>query len=125
MKKFICIGLILPLILSGCGDVVELDEAMMVPGIGISKTDEQEYNIIVEAVAPSDVAPTEMSMKGRSSLLEAKSQTLFDAAREVIRIAKRRLFFTHANVWVIHSDLAADEDALYFLRSEERRVGTD
>src|SRR5699024_2967925 len=115
MKKFICIGLILPLLLSGCWDVVELDEAIMVLGIGISKTDDQEYNIIVEAVAPSDVAPTEMSMKGRSILLEVKSQTLFDAAREVIRIAKRRLFFTHANVWVIHSDLAADEDALYFL----------
>ncbi|HEX6594744.1 MAG TPA: Ger(x)C family spore germination protein [Bacillota bacterium] len=116
MKKFVCINLIWLVFLSGCWDIVELDESIMVLGVGLSKTDENEYNIVVEATAPSAVAPTEgASAKGRSILLEVKSKTLFDAAREVIRIAKRRLFFTHAHVWIIHSDLATDEDVLYFL----------
>jgi len=103
------------ILLSGCWDSVELDESIMVVGIGISKGNEDEYKIVVEAVAPSELNPNESELQGKSILLETSSETLFDAAREIIRVAKRRLFFTHAEVWVIHSDLASNEDMLQFL----------
>lgn len=104
----------LSILLSGCWDSVELDESIMVVGIGVSKQDD-EFNITIEALTPSDISPTETAIEGKSTILQAKSKTLFDAAREIIRIAKRRLFFTHAEVWVFHDDLAAEEDMLEFL----------
>lgn len=100
--------------LVGCWDSVELDESIMVVGIGISQGNDG-YEIVLEAVAPSSLSPTETALEGRGILLETTSETLFDAAREIIRVAKRRLFFTHAEVWVIHSDLASNEDMLQFL----------
>src|SRR5690625_4456349 len=113
-RIFVASLLVLFLLLSGCWDSVEIDESIMVVGIGVSKLDD-EYEIVLEAIAPADVNPSESSIEGENVLLETKSETLYDAAREIIRIAKRRLFFTHAEVWVIHSDLAAEEDMLKFL----------
>lgn len=100
--------------LSGCWDSVELDESIMVVGIGLSKKD-NKYDIVIEALAPSAISPTETAIEGRSIILKGTSETLFDAARDVIKTAKRRLFFTHAEVWVIHNELAAEEDMLQFL----------
>src|SRR5690625_1765759 len=105
---------VLIILLSGCWDSVELDESIMVVGVGISKQDD-EYQIIFEAITPSEINPDEMTVEGESTLLQTKGSTLFDAAREIIRIAKRRLFFTHAEVWIIQSDLASEEDMLLFL----------
>ena len=101
-------------LLSGCWDSVELDESIMVVGVGVDK-DDDGYNFIIEAIAPSDISPTELTIEGDSILLEAKSETFFNAARDIIRIAKRRLFFTHTDVWVIDADLAMNEDVLSFL----------
>ncbi|MBP2257183.1 Ger(x)C family spore germination protein [Virgibacillus alimentarius] len=106
--------IVLMLFLAGCKDSVELDESMMVVGVGIKKAGD-EYEIAVEAIAPSDVTPNEETVKEKSIILTTKSKTFFDAAREVIRISKRRLFFTHAIVWIIHEDLASEEDMLNFL----------
>lgn len=103
------------LFLSGCWDSVELDESIMVVGVGVSRHGEDEYKIVMEAIAPSDVSPTEEAEAGKSILLETTSPTLFEAAREIITVAKRRLFFTHTEVWIIHNELAMDEDMLIFL----------
>jgi len=102
------------LLLSACWDSVELDDSIMVVGIGISKH-KDKYKIVVEATAPSNISEMEKADEGDSILLETTSATLFDAARDIIQVAKRRLYFTHAEVWVIHDELAADEDMLAFL----------
>lgn len=114
VKKRILFIMISILCLSGCWDNMELDESIMVVGVGVSKQDD-EYNIVLEAIAPSDISPTEEAVQGKGFLLETTSPTLLDAAREIIRIAKRRLFFTHTEVWIIHDELAAEEDMLIFL----------
>src|SRR5699024_10670810 len=115
MNKVCCISLLfLSLLLSGCWDSTELDESIMIVGVGVSKEGD-EYKVVMEATAPSDVSTTEDSIKGKSILLETKGKTLLDTSREMIRIAKRRLFFTHTEVWIIHSELAVKEDMLLFL----------
>src|SRR5690625_4980572 len=112
--KRITIAVLTLLLLTSCWDSVELDESTMVVGVGISKEDD-EYTFVIEAVAPSDISQTEESQEGKSIVLETKGKTLLDAAREIIRVAKRRLFFTHTGVWVLHHELAAEEDMLKFL----------
>lgn len=102
------------LIITGCWDSVELDEAIMVVGVGVSK-DKDDYHVVFEVISPSEVNDTSGEIIHKSELLEIKSNSLKDASRELISFAKRRLFFTHTNIWIIHEEIAKSEDILIFL----------
>src|SRR5690625_2884767 len=102
------------LIITGCWDSVELDETIMVVGVGVSK-DKYDYHVVFEVISPSEVNDTSGEIIHKSELLEIKSNSLKDASRELISFAKRRLFFTHTNIWIIHEEIAKSEDILIFL----------
>lgn len=115
MKKNSCFILLLNmLLLSGCWDSTELEESSMVLGIGVSKQDE-EYQLVIEAIHPPEVKPSDAPGEGESIILETKAKTLPDAVREMTRVSKRRNLFTHTEVWIINSNLAKDENILEFL----------
>ncbi len=103
-------------LLTGCWDSIELNEAIMVVGVGVSKDKERDhYHVVLEAISPAEEGATSGEVQHESVLLEITTKSLTDASRELISIAKRRLFFTHTDIWVIHDEIAKEDDMLIFL----------
>lgn len=105
---FVCFPL-----LTGCWSSMELRDVAMVIGVGIDKA-EKDYKFTYEILrtANVDISNHAGDTKGPNStsklVLENIGKSPFDAARKMIHITKRRLFYTHTRIWFIRDKVAKD-----------------
>lgn len=115
MKRFLLIAYCF-LFLTGCWSNIELDETALVHGVGIDKTEDNMLNISFEIVKPGgnqnsrhgSTQDDNNQMGGEHIILELKTNSLLDGARESIKYTKRKLDFGHTEAWIIGEELAKE-----------------
>ena len=98
---------ILCLFLTGCWDKRELNELAITLAMGIDKV-ENEYQITVQVVVPSEV-----SMKGSTggatvTLFTARGETVYEALRKMTKDSPRKIYPGHLRMLVIGEELAQE-----------------
>lgn len=111
MKRTVLFLLLIQLFLTGCWDNQEFEEAAFVQGVGLDKAD-NKINVIAEITKPS--GGSEGGSSGQSGaqhiIFEKEADTLLEAFRGMIRTAKRRLDFTHTQIYIISEKLARETE---------------
>lgn len=104
------ISLLIPFILlnaifsSGCWNYKEVDKMVIVAGVAIDKGDKEKFKMTVEVINISSDKDTKM----KSKIISTEGKTMFDAARNMISLSGRRLYWGHSKLIVISKDLASD-----------------
>ena len=111
-------------LLTGCWNNQELDQVALVHGVGLDydKSDEM-IKMSVEIIKPTNQqegGQIGSQGKGQHIILEHEAPALLDAARGLIRYAKRRLDFGHATAWIISEALAKEDFFIYSLDAIRR-----
>ncbi|TMN22944.1 Ger(x)C family spore germination protein [Lentibacillus cibarius] len=114
-----------PLVLAGCWSNQELDDTVLVEGVGIGKGTNGDLQLVVELIKPTgQTGGSESEEQGSelSLVLDNTGDTLLEIARDFIRYSKRRLNFTHSLIWIVENDLAKKKEftkALDILRRDK------
>ncbi len=107
MKK-IKIILLLPVLiistlgLTGCWDNREIDNLAIVAGLAIDKGTYYRYRMSVELINIESGKETKISTK----IVTTEATTMFDAARDMISIVGKRLYWKHAKILVVSQEVA-------------------
>lgn len=128
MKKIRAIFLILFVLgnivpLSGCWNYREINKLSIVSGVAIDKSsDGEQYLMTAEII---DLRGGGKESKIQSKRVEMEGKTLFDAARNAIKVSSRKLYWSHAEIFIISQDVAR-EGILpvvdYITRGADRRL---
>lgn len=94
---------------SGCWDSIELDKSTMVTGVGLG-LEEDKIVFSIETLTPTSEASSLKETGGSHIVLSKNVDTLLEGSRELIRITKRRVFFSHAQAWIIQDELASKQN---------------
>lgn len=95
--------LLLPVMpLTGCWDYREVDRLSIVAGVAIDKGETQPYEMTVELIRVE-------SSGMESETISAQGETLFDAARNIIAMSGKRLYWSHNKIIVISEDIASQD----------------
>lgn len=89
---------------TGCWNYREVDQLSIVAGIAVDQGKEQQYEMTVETIEVSGGRETKMTPK----ILTAEGRTMFDAARNIISIAGKRLYWSHAKVIILSEEIAGE-----------------
>lgn len=100
MKRLICL---IPLffLLTGCWDYDEVTMQEYVLGIGVDLTENNEYLVTIET---ADLSGSPESTGG-SRLLQTTGANLFDAIRNAIPHAGKKLYWGHCGLIIVHEDV--------------------
>ncbi len=108
---------------SGCWNYREVDKLYVVAGVAIDKGQTERYSMTAEIIHISGGKDSKMTSK----TVSAEGKTLFDAARNIIAVAGKRLYWSHIKVIIISKELAS-EGILnildFFIRDAETREDT-
>lgn len=109
MKKLFILIIICTLLV-GCWNNQEVDNSLFVLGVGINKEDDRLI-FSTESIKPSSegVGTPSEDQTDENIILQIESKSFMHAARQLIRYAKRRLYFTHTRTWVIGEEFAKEE----------------
>ena len=88
----------------GCWNYREVDKLSIVAGVAIDKGADNQYELTAEVIKISAGKETKMS----SETLSAEGKTLFDAARNIISISGKRLYWSHTKVIIICEEIARE-----------------
>ncbi|MGF7184506.1 spore germination protein KC [Desulfitispora alkaliphila] len=105
--------LVILLLAVGCWNRTELDERALVMGSALDKAPavEEKYMVTVEIANPADlVSPLAGGGEGDtpSWIISSTGWTAFDAIRNFVMQVRRKLFWSHSQVFLIGEDLARD-----------------
>lgn len=122
MKKIIlCFALFLSLlILTSCWNYREADNLAIVAGVAIDCGTKERYLITVEIIEMASGKDGKMSSK----IISVEGETMFDAARNMISISGKRLYWSHAKIIVLSQEIAKEDvlEALtWYIRDAETR----
>lgn len=107
MKK-VKIILLLPVLiistlgLTGCWDSREIDNLAIVAGLAIDKGTYYRYRMSVELINIESGKETKISTK----IVTIEANTMFDAARDMISIVGKRLYWGHAKIFIVSQKVA-------------------
>ena len=99
MKK-IRISLLILIILinsifnAGCWNYREVEKISTVAGVAIDKGVNNQYKMTVEIIQISSGKDSKMASK----IITEEGKTMFDAARNIISLTGRRLYWSHARL---------------------------
>ncbi|MGE7090711.1 Ger(x)C family spore germination protein [Lysinibacillus sp. NPDC048646] len=95
------------LLLSGCWSKRELNELAIVLAFGVDKIDD-EYQISVQIVNPSETSNKLQSSTGRSPVVTfiSKGESILDAVKNLSTVTPRKAYFAHLQIVVIGEELA-------------------
>lgn len=112
-------------LLSGCWNYVEIDQQINVSGIALDVgRGGKRLHLSVEIIT---VGKSEES-HFESHVLESEGNTVFEAIRELMGVASRRLYFGHCKLLIFGEDLARNGIREYLdlpLRNHELRTTMD
>lgn len=119
---FIYITILNLILLTGCWNYTEMDQQLNVSGIAIDKGQNgKKFHVSVEVITTGK----NKDMKDTAEVIEADGNTIFNAVRDMITVASKRLYFGHCKTLVIGEEFAKDgiSDALDFIyRDAEARI---
>lgn len=132
MKRLILIGISVCLLLSGCYDMREINEIGFVMEVGIDKrTDATDgFEVTVQIANPKQGSGKQEGSGGGASkswVCSGKGDTIFEAVRELSKIASKRIMWAHNNIVIVGEDLAKSNIAPvldYFTHNTELRMKT-
>ncbi|KRE93395.1 spore gernimation protein GerC [Paenibacillus sp. Soil766] len=94
------------LILTGCWSRRELNELLIVLGVGVDWKD-GEYLMSFQVVNPSEIsAQRRGGDRPPSTIYQGRGKTLFEAARSLTAEAPRKVYMGHLQLYVIGEELA-------------------
>src|SRR5690625_2300775 len=107
MKNIKFVPLILAIaILSGCWSSSEIDERALVHGAGFDFNEKTGlFDTYVEIVKPTSSEDATVQ-SNENLILHMETDSPLHGAREMIRYAKRRLYFGHTRLWLVGEELA-------------------
>ena len=89
---------------SGCWNYREVDELSIVAGMAVDKGIENQFQMTVEIVQISSGKDTKMTSK----TITVEGKTMFDAARNLISLSGKRLYWSHAKVLILSKEIASE-----------------
>lgn len=89
--------------LSGCWNYREVDELAVVSGLALDKK-EDKYLVTTEIIDIKGGRDTKTSTK----LITSEGATIFDAVRKTIKTAGKRLYFSHAKIVIVSTEIAKE-----------------
>ncbi|WP_318505431.1 Ger(x)C family spore germination protein [Bacillus sp. T3] len=130
-KRWLFIGLILTLLLSGCVGKREINELALVMAVGLDKGKNGKIAVTVQIARPADARGQTGAPAGNTGdpIWSARSEgeTIFAAIRNLSTFSTRRVFWAHNYIIVINEDLAKEgiSDIIdFFTRNPEVRMRT-
>ena len=89
---------------TGCWNYREVDEFSIVTGVAVDKGIENQFQMTVEIVQISSGKDTKMTSK----TITVEGKTMFDAARNLISLSGKRLYWSHAKVLILSKEIASE-----------------
>ncbi|CAH1195226.1 Spore germination protein B3 [Paenibacillus allorhizoplanae] len=106
MKYKLTVLILCLLMLTGCWSRRELNELLIVLGVGVDWKD-GEYLMSFQVVNPSEIsAQRRGGDRPPSTLYQGRGKTLFEAARSLTAEAPRKVYMGHLQMYVIGEELA-------------------
>ncbi len=103
MRKIIPV-LCFCLLLCGCGNYEEIEDAIMVSGLAVDKGETDAYKVTVEAV---DLSTGEGEPPG-AQLISSEGPTVYSALENINSATSKKLFFSQARVIAISEQVARE-----------------
>lgn len=107
MKKHMIALLFLSVLLSGCWDSRELNEIAITLAMGVDKV-EDEYQITVQVVVPSEVSMKTGSGRSTATLFQTNGKTVYEAFRKMTKDSPRKIYPGHLRMLVLGEELALE-----------------
>ncbi|SHI95040.1 Ger(x)C family spore germination protein [Desulfosporosinus lacus] len=95
--------LIISTVTTGCWNYREVDKMSIVAGVAVDKGQKDKFQITVEIIQVSAGKDTNMTSK----TITMEGKTMFDAARNIISISGKRLYWSHAKVIILSKEIAS------------------
>lgn len=136
MKAFVCTILAVSMVCFavGCQSARELNELVIVMGIGMDNDEKNPDNIKLTAqiVLPEKISTSEQGgmssgSEGPYNNLNSSANNTFEAIREYTHMVSGRLYIAHAQIFLIGKEIAKRGIAPYldfFIRAKETRPTT-
>ncbi|NOU64788.1 Ger(x)C family spore germination protein [Paenibacillus sp. LMG 31461] len=106
MKYKLTVLILCLLMLTGCWSRRELNELLIVLGVGVDWKD-GEYLVSFQVVNPSEIsAQRRGGDRPPSTLYQGRGKTLFEAARSLTAEAPRKVYMGHLQMYIIGEELA-------------------
>ena len=131
LKAFICaaLGALTLFMVAGCASTRELNELVIVMGVGMDVDNETPGNMILiaEIVLPGKISSSD---KGGSSSdtpysnMDSSAANTFEAIREFTHMVSGKLYTAHAEIFVIGREMAErgiSPNMDFFVRAKETR----
>ncbi|AKL93992.1 spore germination protein KC [Clostridium aceticum] len=93
---------------TSCWSRREIEDLGFVLGLGVSKTDEGLYSVVVQVANPDAIAADSSAKRDVYTIIKAEGLTVFDALRNMSMIAGRRLYIAHIKALVIDESVAKE-----------------
>lgn len=108
---------------TGCWNYREIENLAIVTGMAIDKGKNSKYHITME------IASTESQGKNstmNSKIVEEEGETIFDTLRNIIKVAGKRLYFSHIKVVILSQDVAREntEEVLDWFNRDAESMST-
>ena len=113
MKKFkkiiIIFLLLIVMTLTSCWNFKDLNTMGLLVGMGIDKTDDDMFEVTFQIARPYIVkAISEGSPDEAFWTFTSKGKTLFDAIRNALSTADKKIYFAHVQIIIIGEKLAKE-----------------
>ncbi|SDM53339.1 Ger(x)C family spore germination protein [Acetanaerobacterium elongatum] len=89
---------------AGCLNYREVDEFSIVAGVAVDKEQSGQYKLTAEVVKIGGGKDT----KTTSELITGEGKTMFDAARNMISVSGKKLYWSHAKVLILSETVARE-----------------
>ncbi|MFA9559621.1 Ger(x)C family spore germination protein [Evansella sp. AB-rgal1] len=127
--KPVIVFLILIVLLAGCLGKEEIDDLAMVMAMGIDTNEDNNIILTVQIARPGDVTGNTGGGNGESIwTATSEGKTIFEAVRNLARMASRRVFWAHNAIIVVNETVARQQGVVdvidFFNRNNELRMRT-
>lgn len=128
MKRLIVLATLL-FFLTGCLGKEEIDDLAMVMAMGIDTDNNNNIILTAQIARPGDVTGNTGGGNGETIwTASSEGNTIFEAVRNLGRIASRRVFWAHNSIIVVNERVAREQGVVdiidFFNRNNELRMRT-
>ncbi len=112
-------SLLFVFLLSGCWDIIELNDISIVTGLAVEKGEKEKYSLTVSTVNSSELSKTSQMGNTANTTYRLEGNSISELAKKMNVGLSRRLIYSHTRVLVIDKQVA-EEGILGFLDYLER-----